>query len=65
MSSKKPTEKSSQRKGKSKTPKDAAFRRWLEEQLHQKYDAVLEEPIPDDLLAMLKQDEKTKDEQTK
>jgi hypothetical protein len=60
--SKKPTEASVQRKGKakSKTPQDAAFRRWLEEQLHEKYDAVLDESIPDDLLSVLKQDERSK-----
>ena len=56
--SKRPTEESVQRKGKSKTPQDAAFRRWLEEQLHQKYDPVLDESIPDDLLSVLKPDDR-------
>ena len=62
--SKKPTEVSDmsqgKSRGKSKTPQDAAFRRWLEGQLHEKYDPVLEESIPDDLLSVLKQDDRPK-----
>jgi hypothetical protein len=58
--SKKPTEASVRRKGQiqSKTPQDTAFRRWLEEQLHQKYDDILNEPIPDDLLSLLKPEDR-------
>lgn len=57
--SKKPTEASARGKGKAKarSPQDTAFRRWLEEQLHHKYDQVLDEPIPDDLLSLLKPDD--------
>lgn len=54
--SKKPVDPPAGGKGKAKprAPQDAAFRRWLEGQLHDKYDAVLNEPIPDDLLSVLK-----------
>jgi hypothetical protein len=43
----------SSRRPKSDQPSDDAFRSWLERQLHKKYDDILEEPIPDDLLALL------------
>jgi hypothetical protein len=54
--SKKPPEASARGKGrpKARTPQDSAFRRWLEGQLHQKYDPVLDEPIPEELLSVLK-----------
>ena len=60
--SKKPTDETVRHKGKakSKASQDPAFRRWLEEQLHQKYDPVLQEAIPNELLSLLKPDEEPK-----
>ncbi len=34
---------------------DVVFDRWLEDRLRNAYSSVLEEPIPDDLLRLLKQ----------
>jgi hypothetical protein len=34
-------------------PLDAGFERWLDRQLHDLYDPILNEPIPDDLARLL------------
>ena len=39
---------------KSEPTQDELFRRWLEQQLHKRFDPVLEEPVPDDLLSLLR-----------
>jgi hypothetical protein len=59
--SKKPTTSSTPRKGRKSEPtQDESFRRWLEQQLHKKYDAVLEEPVPDELLSLLRPEDPQK-----
>lgn len=39
-----------------KTDKAEAFDIWLQRGLHQLYDSVAKEPIPDDLLRLIEQD---------
>lgn len=40
----------------SRSKQERAFNRWLNDQLRKKYDPVLDETIPDELLALLRQD---------
>lgn len=37
---------------------DAAFDRWLRQELSRLYDSALSEPVPEDLLRLLRSDEK-------
>ncbi|MGG5808871.1 NepR family anti-sigma factor [Falsiroseomonas sp. CW058] len=39
-------------------PGEAAFDRWLQRELSRLYDAALSEPVPDDLLRLLKETER-------
>ena len=43
--------------GKKRKPGDAAFDVWLERGLHQLYDDVAREPVPDELLRLIRDDE--------
>jgi hypothetical protein len=56
MARRKPPEGPDDRKGRPKAEpsQDELFRRWLEQQLHRRFDPVLEEPVPDDLLDLLR-----------
>jgi hypothetical protein len=40
----------------SRTSQERAFNRWLNEQLRKKYDPVLDEAIPEEILELLRQD---------
>lgn len=40
--------------GEPRSPQDRAFQRWVNEQLRKKYDPVLEEEIPEELLSLLR-----------
>jgi hypothetical protein len=43
---------------KAKPKPDAAFELWLQRGLHQMYDDVANEPIPDELLRLIEEDRK-------
>jgi hypothetical protein len=62
MARKRPPNEGSERKGRARTEPspDELFRRWLEQQLHKRFDPVLEEPVPDDLLALLQRQDSQK-----
>lgn len=40
----------------SRNIQERAFNRWLNDQLRKKYDPVLDETIPEDILALLRKD---------
>ncbi len=40
----------------SRSSQERAFNRWLNDQLRKKYDPVLDEAIPEEILALLRQD---------
>jgi hypothetical protein len=49
----------SPQKGAQKTKKnDAEFERWLDLRIKKMFDSALEEPVPDDMLEILKQERK-------
>ena len=43
----------------SRNSQERAFNRWLNEQLRKKYDPVLDESIPDEILELLRRDRGT------
>ena len=51
-----PGDKPARRADGAKTEKAEAFDIWLQRGLHQLYDSVAKEPIPDDLLRLIEQD---------
>jgi len=48
----------SQRKGGGEVPSLAAFNDWLQRGLHQLFDAVVREPIPEEVLRLIEEDRK-------
>jgi hypothetical protein len=48
-----PTSQNNAPHGREPAPRVESFDRWLHEQLHDMYDAVAREPLPDDLMTLI------------
>jgi len=55
-------DKSARRMGRDEGEKPEAFDIWLQRGLHQLYDSVANEPIPDELLKLIEQDKSDRSE---